>query len=266
MLRFLVVVLLVWCSGGPVVAQSARREESGARPTAELKQAAAGPQQACQLGLISIVGNKFEMTNIGPVDLAFMVKYSHGRADWGLDDLVFARVRAAARGLRVQNITYDKDELHRAAQQHGLFRSPADELRDFARKIAANTHCDRYIVVHRRVGQIDGRPATAVGFGAIRLGNLPGKDTAYLYVLTSIRIYDGKTFELIKAAPALIDDDPRPFEIPKNYKPVRGPAREIDISSLPATPQQAAQNSAFRTTIESLLATSLDKTLPGLLR
>jgi hypothetical protein len=93
-----------------------------------------------------------------------------------------------------------------------------------------------------------------------------GKQTAYLHVLTSIRIYDGASFELIKAAPASMGDDPGPFEVPKNYKPVRGPARQIDVASLPATPQQAARNPAYRTIIESLLATNLDKTLPGLLR
>lgn len=265
MFRFLVVALLLWDSGGSAFAQSARSAGPGTKPPAELKQPAAASQQACQLGLISIVGNKFEMTNIGPLDLAFMVKYSHGRADWGLDDLVFARVRAAAHGLGVQNIPYDKNELRRGGQQRGLFTSFADDIKDFVRKTAANTHCDRYIIVYRRGGQIDGRPATAVGFGAIRLATIGRKDTAYLYVLSSIRIYD-KNFELIKTAPALIDEDPRPFEIPKNYKPVRGPAREIDIASLPATPQQAAQNPAIRTAIESLLATSLDKTLPGLLR
>lgn len=265
MFRFLVVALLLWNSGGSAFAQSARPAGPATKPPAELKQPAAGASLACQLGLISIVGNKFEMTNVGPLDLAFMVKYSHGRADWGLDDLVFARVRAAAHGLTVRNIAYDKNELLRAAQERGLFTSFATELRDFARKVAVNTHCDRYIVIYRRGGQIDGRPATAVGFGAIRLATIGSKDTAYLYVLTSIRIYD-KNFELIKTAPALIDEGPRPFEFPKDYKPIRGPAREIDAASLPATPQQAAQNSAFRTTIESLLAASLDKTLPGLLR
>ena len=267
MFRFLVVALLLWSSGGSAFAQSARSAGPGTKPPAELKQpAAASQRQACQLGLISIVGNKFEMTDIGPFDLAFMVKYSHGRADWGLDDLVFARVRAAARGLNVQNIAYDKEELHRAAQESSLFRGFADKIKDFARKTAAGTHCDRYIVVHRGTGQVDGRPAVAVGFGAIRLKTALREDTAYLHVLTSIRIYDGASFELIKTAPALMGDDPRPFEVPKNYKPVRGPARQIDVASLPATPQQAAQNAAYRAIIESLLAASLDKTLPGLLR
>jgi hypothetical protein len=272
MFRFLVVALLLWSSGAPVFAQTEQpapskpAERIQSRAPADQKRPAARSQQACQLGLISIVGNKFEMTDIGPLDLAFMVKYSHDRADWGLDNVVFARVRAAAPGLNVQNIAYDKEELRRAAQEHRLLRSSANEIRDFARKTAANTHCDRYIVVHRGTGQIDGQPAVAVGFGAIRLKSMLGKQTAYLHVLTSIRIYDGASFELIKAAPASMGDDPGPFEVPKNYKPVRGPARQIDVASLPATPQQAARNPAYRAIIESLLATSLDKTLPGLLR
>ncbi len=271
MIRLLAAALLFWNSSAPAVAQT---EQSAASKPADRiqstgpagqKRPTARSQQACQLGLISIVGNKFEMTDIGPFDLAFMVKYSHGRADWGLDDVVLARVRAAAPGLNVQNIAYDKEELHRAAQEHGLFRSFANEIRDFARQTAAKTHCERYIVVHRRTAQIDGRPAVAVGFGLIRLRSMLGKETAYLHALTSVRIYDGN-FELIKAAPASMGDDPGPFEVPKNYKPVRGPARQIDIASLPATPQQAAQNPAYRASVESLLATSLDKTLPGLLR
>jgi hypothetical protein len=110
MFRFLVVALLLWSSGAPVFAQTEQpapskpAERIQSRAPADQKRPAARSQQACQLGLISIVGNKFEMTDIGPLDLAFMVKYSHDRADWGLDNVVFARVRAAAPGLNVQNI------------------------------------------------------------------------------------------------------------------------------------------------------------------
>jgi hypothetical protein len=218
----------------------------------------------CQLGLISIVGNKFEATDIGP--LAFQHEHRHGRADWNLDDLVLSRVRVAAPGLTVQNITYDKEELHRAAQSRNQFSDLASDIRDFSSKAAAGTHCDRYIVVHRDSHGIEGFHTAAVGFGVIHLKAFLIEEAAYLYVLIHIRIYDGQSFELIRDAPALTDDkSPGPFDF-KNHKPVPGPVRQIEVASLPPTPQLAAKNPVFRSAIESLLVASLDKTLPELLR
>jgi hypothetical protein len=224
------------------------------------------PGGSCQLGLISIVGNKFWIDDLGPFQ--FQHERRWARADWDLDNLVFARVRAAAPHLNVRKIEYDKEELRRGAQDRSfldrLFYSFASDIRDFARKVAFTTPCDRYVVVHREMHPVDGRREWVVGIGVVRIRDLFVKERAYLYALTSIRTY-GRNFELLDEAAASTGDDGGPMDF-KHPAPFPGPKREIEIATFPAAPEQAAGNRAFRATIRSLLASSLDRTLPKVLR
>jgi hypothetical protein len=218
---------------------------------------------SCQLGVVSIVGNKFEFVDTGLGQ--FDHQESWARIDWDLDDLVFSRVKAAASGINVRRIDFDKEELHRASQISSLFQSFDSRLRDWASKVASGTPCDRYVVVHRELYPIDGRREEALGVGAVHIRGYNLNESAYLHALTTIRLYDGTGFQLIEKAAATTGDDGGPMDF-KHPAPFRGPKRQIDIASFPTTPQQAAINPAFRATIRSLLASSLDQTLPKILR
>lgn len=221
---------------------------------------------ACQLGLISIVGNKFWINDLGPTQ--FQRERRSTRAEWDLDNLVFARVRAAAPGLNVRMIEYDKEELRRGGQDRSfldrLFYSVASDVKDFARKVASTIPCKRYVVVYRQLYPVDGRRESVIGIGVVRIRNLFVKEQAFLYALTYIRTYDGASFELLDQAAASTGDDGSPMDF-KHPAPFPGPKREIEIASFPAAPEQAAGDPAFRTTIRSLLASSLDRTLPKVL-
>ena len=226
------------------------------------------PQRgACQLGLISIVGNKFWIRDLGPMQFQHELRWA--RADWDLDNLVFASVRAAAPGIAVRKIDYDKKELLRGAQNRGffdrLFYSLASDVRDFARTVASGTPCDRYIVVHRHYYPIDGRRESAAGIGVVRIHQPFASDRAYLYAVTYIRTYDGASFELLEEAAAATDHDGGPLDFSRP-EPFRGPKREIDVASFPTSTEQAASSPMFRATIRSLLTASLDQTPPKVLR
>jgi hypothetical protein len=225
-----------------------------------------GPVQAfrgaCQLGLISIVGNKFEITS--EAHFAFQNTHRYDPVDWNLDDLVYSRIQAAVRGLAVRNIVYDKGELHRASQKFEPFTSFASKIRDFARKASTGTPCDHYVVVHREAYPVGTTRYAPVGFGITLVHSFPADDRAFLHALTSIRIYDGQTFELIKEARATTGPAPRPFDLKADWHTYQ-PVQEVDPAAFPTVPLQGARNPAFRDTIRSLLAKSLDWTLPTLL-
>jgi hypothetical protein len=267
--RIATTFLLLSSFGGPILAETASSQKSNgvSRAVPVVATDKKGPGQvsrgACQLGLIAIVGNKFEITS--EAHFAFQNTHRYAPVDWNLDDLVYGRVQAAARGLAVRNISYDKVELHRASQKYQPFTSFASKILDFARKTSAGTSCDRYVVVHRELYPVATTRYSPVGFGITLVHSFPAADRAFLHALTSIRIYDGQTFELIKEARATTGPPPRPFDLSADWHTYQ-PVQEVDPAAFPTTPQQAAKNPVFRDAVRSLLVKSLDWTLPTLLR
>lgn len=219
------------------------------------------PRTPCQVGLISNVGNKLEIYAEGALGMA---KYSrYDVVDWKLEDLVFDRVRAAVPGINVRNITFDKAELQRLRQRFYIdFES---EIKDFARRVSVGVPCERYVVIHRDTFVLKDAGRSALGSGVFLARSIYSGQHVYLHALTTARLYDGQTFDLIKIRPMTMGLEPRPFDV-KSGAQSNYPVKEIDLADFPWTHQQGAENAKFRDTIRSLLATSLDRTLPGLLR
>jgi hypothetical protein len=258
-LSCLATTALVQAQPAPAAATSAVRAVKKSAPGARTEAQSAGPAETghCQIGVIPIAGNLFVIKKIGPIALANT--YARAGADsWGLDDLVVSRVRAAAPGITVRRIAFTKEELAGASKPLSLFYNSNSELRDFARQVAAGTHCDRYVVVHR-----DGRGKEVFGIGIVKYVSLFDSHT-FLYVLMHVRVYDGQTFELIKEGPAVIEDGSLLHRAYLN--PVGGPYRALEEGSFPASRAEAVANPILREGVRALLAASLDKTLPAMLR
>jgi hypothetical protein len=216
----------------------------------------------CQLGVIPIVGIVFHVQKIG-----FMVFGNEDHRvrvdDWAFDDLVAARVRAAARGQTVRRIRFAREELARHAHKGAPFRNFDAELKDFIRYVAAGSNCDRYVVVHLSSSRVFDSYDRADGMGIINVPS-PIQRRTYLFALTYIRIYDGHSFDILKEGAASLGDEPR-ITFTLGTTPFRGPKREIAEDAFPARPADAAANRDFRDGARALLKASLDKTLPALL-
>jgi hypothetical protein len=79
-----------------------------------------------------------------------------------------------------------------------------------------------------------------------------------------VRVYDGRTFEIISEAPAREDD----YSALQRalHDELGGPYRKLDAAMFPAKPADAAKNPVLRDGVRDMLTKSLDKTLPALLR
>src|SRR5581483_7469512 len=67
----------------------------------------------CQIGVIPIAGDKFLIEKYG--HFTFLDKLAHvGVVGWALDELVVARVQAAAPGKTVRRVPFTKEELFAA--------------------------------------------------------------------------------------------------------------------------------------------------------
>ncbi|MBT1511172.1 hypothetical protein KIP88_11705 [Bradyrhizobium sp. SRL28] len=79
-----------------------------------------------------------------------------------------------------------------------------------------------------------------------------------------IRVYDEQTFQLINEAPALMAEDT--FANRVHYHQLGGPSRPMDLAMFPEKAADAAKSPVLRDGVRAMLTTSLDKTLPGMLR
>ena len=211
----------------------------------------------CQTGVIPIAGDLFMVEKFGP--LKFLDKYTRTSvAAWALDDLVVSRVRAAAPGISVRRIPYTLQELRSGGRQkqNPWFYRPEADVKGFVQFLAPKIRCDRYIVVHRHGG-------TQREYG-IGISQYPYGGPVHLFAMMLIRIYDGRTFELIKEAPALMTEDTYIERMTHNF--LGGPSMQLDAAMFPEKPAEVVNNTVLRDGVRAMLTKSLDKTLPALLQ
>jgi hypothetical protein len=235
MIRPVAVALVLSCFTSAAAqaqpAPAAGRPSLGART--EAKPAGRVETGRCKIGVIPIAGNLFTIQKIGPIALSNT--YVRAAAEWGLDELVVSRVRAAAPLAAVRRIVYSREELARDNKPMSPFQNRNSNLNDFIRKVTTGANC---------VSLIESR--------------------TFLFAMMQVQIYDGVTLELIKEGPALIDDESL---LARAYlNPVGGPYRALDERSFPASPAEAVANTTLREGVRALLTASLDKTLPAMLR
>jgi hypothetical protein len=118
-----------------------------------------------------VVGDQFVVQKVGIT--IFGNEYTEVPIDaWGLDDLVIARVRAAtAPGTGVRRIAYPKAAF--APYDHpapALFRDAHGDLTAIVRQITATAGCERYVVVTKFSGQLDGTNQILRGIGVLNRG------------------------------------------------------------------------------------------------
>jgi hypothetical protein len=274
MFRFLAVAFLATWIAQPSYAQTqpvpAPPAAQAKRPTAKkpvAPQITRSPNPAtatesgpCQLGVISAIGDRFAVQHIG------LTVFGNELAEvpvesWGLDDLVVARVRAAAGGSTVRRIAYSKDAFepyyHPPKQ---LFRDASHDLTDAVRQIAAKSSCARYLVVTRSGGQVGGTNQNASGIGVLTNWSSGAFKKGALFAFIRITVFDGQTFakhdpgvgeRLAAHFSNLLKDD--------NF-------RTLDDFEAPATPEAVASNLRLRDGARALLSAKLDQTLPLFLK
>jgi hypothetical protein len=273
MVRLFVVAFALSCLAASATAQSPEMPATGMIEPAPRKlppktePLASRPGSAgsghCQIGIIPIAGNDFSVQKIGFG--AISNQYARIKVGkWGFDDLVATRVRAAAHGQEVRRIVIGREELARYKVGESLFPDVDTDLDDFVRDVSAGTDCERYVVVHLDSSRIMKTSGFVYGMGIVNVGT-PIARHNFLFALTYIRVYDGRSFEIISQG-ATSTNDRSPASQTWRFMPFEGPKLELDDAAFPANPTDAASNATFRRGVRALLKASLDSTLPAMLR
>jgi hypothetical protein len=179
---------------------------------------------------------------------------------WGLDDLVVARVRAAAgAGVTVLRLAYPRNVFEPFYDPPAKpLQSPRSQLTDIVRRIAGSTRCKRYVVISAFPGAYSRTNQTLSGVGVYRTSLLK---TAYLYAYLLVVVFDGESFAIRKNPYATIES-----RLTEAFKPRKDFDREIDSTSFPSSAVEAANSTALRNGARAVLTERLDDMLPAFLR
>jgi hypothetical protein len=235
----------------PPAKKAAAKPKAPAKPA---EQATAGP---CGIGVIAATQDLFVVQKIGLT--VFGNDYAEVPVSWGLDDLTFARVRAAAGTTPVRRIPYAKGAFDSYYHpKGGLFRNRREELSNLVRGIAGNAGCERYVVVMRNEGQLDGTNQTLSGVGIFSRG-VGLISYAYVFVYVGVIVVDGQTFEIRKGPAVTFEGVMKHLAdnlVDNEF------LRKVDKPVFPETAADAANNTALRDTTRDFLTKRLDKILP----
>jgi hypothetical protein len=247
-------------AGTPTAKPAAKPAIKGSKTVP--KPAGSSDNAACDLGVMAAAGSPIGLKKVGIT--VFGNEYSEVPSDaWGIDDLIVARVRAAA-GPRVavRRIAYGKETLIELYEKpgKGLFNNPKENLTAVVRKVAANSNCTRYIVVTRFIGNLPGTNQSLDGVGVLSQGPF-GKAAVFAYV--RVTVLDGQTF-------AIRDDPFGGFGARLSSALSRLGKdeflRHVDGAEFPASPEAAAKDIKLRDAAHALLAERLDRILPKYLK
>lgn len=236
-------------------------KKPAAKAKASAKPAAAAESGPCQIGVIPAIGDQFVVQKIG------LMVFGNDHAEvpieaWALDDLVVARVRAAAApGTGVRRIAYAKGAFEPFDNPpSGLFRNPRDDLSAIVRQITANARCERYLVVAKYTGKLEGTNQTLRGVGVYNHGTSLFSRTS-LFANISVTVFDGQTFEIQKSPFGLGSILAGTFA-----RMGRNPLTEIDNDAFPEPAAAAASSAILRDRMRALITANLDKALPAYLK
>ena len=210
--------------------------------------AASGP---CSVGVFPLLFDQFEVRKIGIT--VFGNEFKRITVDnWGFDDVVVEHVRAAA-GPGVRRIAFAKAVFEGYVPGIGMFQNVDSKAPAIVRQAAAQTQCERYVVVTRAVSQYIGNQSI-FGLGIVNSG-APLLSTTALHAMVRIHVHDGQTFAVLKSGNGSLSG--------ANFL-TGPPTRILKGFDWPESPESVS-TPAMREATRKLLGEVLDKSLPELL-
>ena len=207
--------------------------------------------QARTVGVISAVGHKLSLQKIGITVFGNELN-EVAISSWGIDDAVTSKVssllggRFTVRRISVPPATFSSYETD-------------GDLQSIVRKVAATQRCDLYIVVTRAGVPWGGTNQVVVGLGLLEAGGLINADNVTLFAVTTVQIYDGRSFERLGWQRTGSDG----VYIGMG-KAMNAPHRQLDRTWWPATPQ-AVHNEKLKAATRTLVMQGLDATIPQIM-
>jgi hypothetical protein len=206
------------------------------------------------VGIISAVGDEMSVVRAGLTGLNNPVQSLPIRS-WGLDDLIVQQATSALSGrFQVQPVSYQRSAFAAIKDSPvapvNLMRG--DPFKKLVQTEVSPEGLDAYIVITKAKSNFGGGGRKVEGIGFITYGTVLASYNQ-IYALYEIRVFDGKTFDLIEKRAAAPLDHSDTMKLP-------GPSRLVDETFAPNN-GDPAQNEKLHAAITDLVARSLPSTL-----
>jgi len=237
-----------------------------AKKPAPPKPDAAAQSGPCGIGVIPHIGENFALQSFGITVFGNELKKVPIES-WGLDDLLVARVRAAAGPhFAVRRMAYPANAFA-TFDDPPPFHNGENDLKEIAQTVSRTGGCERYIVAVRDAIRIGDSNIIVRGIGVFHRGGLIDRfNTDILVVLTALYVIDGRSFEIVKKGyGGIADEDTLADRLRRSFSyetPIHGPSRKLEDFAWPPAPDAVTR---LREPTRALLAASLDVALPRLL-
>jgi hypothetical protein len=241
---------------------------SSTKPAAK-KSESPKPEAAAQagpcIGVIPHIGESFVEQNIGLTAFGNDLKEVPIES-WELDDLIVARVRAAAGPRFAVRRMAQPANAFEPYDHPPLFHDPDVQIKRVVQTIAGGSGCERYVVVVESGANWGDSNQGVRGIGIVHRGGIIDRfSVTYLFAVTYLYVVDGHTFELLKKGAGSLTNETLGERLLNDLvkpNPLHAPDRELEYFAWPPTPDAVM---GLREPTRALLAASLDKVLPGLL-
>jgi len=236
-------------------------KKSTPKPKTATKPSAVAETGPCRLGVMSAVGNRIIVLKTGVT--VFETEETEVPVEWGLDDLILDRIRAATGGdPAVRRIAYPKGAFEPYYHPTSRFLPDQREgLPAIVRSFTPNAGCARYLVVTRQKGQMPGTNITLDGIGIHDRGLGSIIRHTRLFASISITLLDGATYERIDRRFANFG-----ARLAKSSLFGEDDATKVDNSLFPKPAAVAASSQVLRERIRALVASNIDQALPAYLK
>jgi hypothetical protein len=206
------------------------------------------------VGIISAVGEEITFARGGLTGLDNSSQ-SFPIGSWGLDDLIVQQVTTALNGrFQVQPVSYTRASFAAIKDSSvapvNLVRS--DPFKKLVQTEVSPQGLDAYIVITKAKSTFGGGGRKLEGIGFLNYGTVMASYNQ-IHALYEIRVFDGKTFDVIEKMTAPPLDDVGAVRI-------AGPSRMLD-ESISLGSGNPAQNEKLHAAIADLVARSLPSTL-----
>lgn len=211
--------------------------------------------------MISALGNFFSVQKFGLT--VFENEGSEISIDWGLDDLVLARVHAVTGAdPTVRRIAYPKGAFEPFYNpKPRLIPDPSEGLPAIVQSITPNAGCQRYLVVTKSGREVPGTNLVVSGIGAYSRGLGSVLRHSHLFANISLSLIDGTTYKQTNRPLADIGAN-----LSEDIRLIEDPLTQLDNSLFPDPPVSVSNNAILRERTRALLAAKLDRLLPDYLK
>jgi hypothetical protein len=206
------------------------------------------------VGIISAVGDEMTFARMGLTGLN-NANQSFPIGSWGLDDLIVQQATTALSGrFQVQPVSYPRTAFAAIKDSPvapvNLVRG--DPFKKLVKTEVTPQGLDAYIVITKAKSNFGSGARKVEGIGFVSYGTLLASYNQ-IHVLYEIRVYDGKSFDVIEKMVAPPLDNAGTVGL-------TGPSRLVDASFSPSS-GDPAQNENLHGAITELIARSLSTTL-----